>query len=108
MTFISNAKGASTPSNIGSNIAGNSFQLNSLVQGGDIAGKIASNIPSTSSNIAGKIKGLKISFCLILMLNFECEEVNLSFNFLYSFLNMSQLQEPTFSVTNINLLWLYR
>ena len=42
---------------------------------------IASNIPSTPSNIAGKIKGLKISFCLILMPNFECDEVILSFNF---------------------------
>ena len=31
-------KGASTPSNIASNIAGNSFHLNSGVQGGDIAG----------------------------------------------------------------------
>ena len=65
---------------------------------------IARNIPSTSSNIAGKIKGLKISFCLILMPNFKCEEVNLSFNFLYCFLNMIQMHEPTFSVTNINLL----
>ena len=62
---------------------------------------IASNIPSTSSNIARKIKGLEISFCLILMPNFEFEEVNLSFNFLHSFLNMSQPHEPTFSVTNI-------
>ena len=31
-------KGASTPSNIASNIAGNSFHLTSGVQGGDIAG----------------------------------------------------------------------
>ena len=46
------------------------------------------------------MKGLKICFCLILMPNFESEEVNLSCNFLYSFL-MSQLHEPTFSVTNI-------
>ena len=36
---------------------------------------IASKIPATSSSIAGKIKGLKISFCLKLMPNFECEEV---------------------------------
>ena len=41
------------------------------------------------------MKGLKI--CLILMPNFEREEVNLSFSFLYSFLNVSQLLEPTFS-----------
>ena len=101
-------KGASTPSNIASNIAGNSFHLNSGVQGWDIFWQlIASNVPSTSSNIAGKIKGLKISFCLILMPNFECEEVILSFNFLYSFLNMSLLavlHEQPLSVTNINLL----
>ena len=76
------SKGASTPSNIASNIAGNSFHLTSGVQGGDICWQlIASNIPSTPSNIAGKIKGLKISFCLILMPNFECDEVNLSFKF---------------------------
>ena len=104
------SKGAtSTPSNIASNIAGNSFHLSSGVQGGDIYTYIYIYIPyiyipSTSSNIAGKIKGLKIPFCLILMPNFECEEVNLSFNFLYSFLNMIQMHEPTFSVTNINLL----
>ena len=43
-------------------------------------------------------------FCLILLPNFECAEVNLSFNFLYSFLNMSHLHERTFSVPNIKLL----
>ena len=32
------SKGASTPGNIASNIAGNSFHINSGVQGGDIAG----------------------------------------------------------------------
>ena len=31
---------------------------------------------------------------------FEYEEVNLSLIFLYSFLNMSQLHEPTFSRIN--------
>ena len=41
----------------------------------------SSNIPSTPSNIAGKTKGLKISFCLILMPNFECDEFSLCFNF---------------------------
>ena len=82
---VAMSKGASTPSNIASNIAGNSFHLTSGVQGGQLLGYcwqlIASNIPSTPSNIAGKIKGLKISFCLSLMPNFECDEVNLSFNF---------------------------
>ena len=36
--FDLQGKGASTPSNIASNIAGNSFHLTSGVQGGDIAG----------------------------------------------------------------------
>ena len=35
---VAMSKGASTPSNIASNIAGNSFHLTSGVQGGDIAG----------------------------------------------------------------------
>ena len=36
--YVLRLKGASTPSNIASNIAGNTFHLNSGVQGGDIAG----------------------------------------------------------------------
>ena len=90
--LMATSKGQFVPFKLGCSRRGYCWQL------------IASNIPSTSSNIAGNIKGHKTSFCLSLMSNFECEEVNLSFNFLYSFLNMSQLHEPRFSVSNINLL----